>query len=381
MKLTLKFKYRVAFISPDYHCSFIYAENLLNKNIYSKIYIPPNYPTQLLYSKKNTIINNFNGIPIIRNVINFIISLYLLSFNCHICYGSVKYFYFGENFLHRIGLISKDTSIYLKIAKLLKIKIIYVPSGCHDEDLKINFMKFDNGNICNNCGSFEKCNDKDIIKKLNYVNKYSDLNIGMGCFQSKYIELTHLPYKVIDLKLWNPKIIIPNKFLINKKSDATYILHSFFDKDRIKDDKNDKGSQYIKEAVERLINEGFKIEYIYLNNVKSNEMRFYQSQADIIVEQLIYGWWGSTGVEAMALGKPTVCYIRDDWKKYFLNIFKNYKDIPVVNANTDNIYDVLKLLITDHKYRKYCGEMSRKFAEIHFNPQKNIRELFKLIQN
>ena len=32
-------------------------------------------------------------------------------------------------------------------------------------------------------------------------------------------------------------------------------------------------------------------------------MRYYQVQADIIVEQLIYGWWGSTAIEGM-LGKP-----------------------------------------------------------------------------
>ena len=87
--------------------------------------------------------------------------------------------------------------------------------------------------------------------------------------------------------------------------------------------KEQKGSQYVYRAFERLKSEGYNIEYVYLNNIKSSDMRYYQIQADIVVEQLIYGWWGSTGVETMSLGKPVICYLRRSWKEFFFKQFPN----------------------------------------------------------
>ena len=122
-------------------------------------------------------------------------------------------------------------------------------------------------------------------------------------------------------------------------------------------------------AVERLKTEGYPVEYFFVNNKPSNQMRFYQAQADIVVEQLIYGWWGSTFVEASALGKPVVCYLRPSWKEFFFKVFPEYNDLPIVEANVENIYQVLKKLITDEAYRLKKGNDARRFAEQHFDPE------------
>jgi len=109
-------------------------------------------------------------------------------------------------------------------------------------------------------------------------------------------------------------------------------------------------------------------------------MRFYQQQADIIVEQLIYGWWGSTFVETAALGKPVVCYLRPSWKKFFLETFPEYTELPIVEADTQTIYVVLKRLAEDSDYRQRAGEASRKFAEMHFNPAINTQNLIRNLE-
>jgi hypothetical protein len=70
-------------------------------------------------------------------------------------------------------------------------------------------------------------------------------------------------------------------------------------------------------AVERLQSEALPVQLVSVTDIPSNQMRYYQAQVDIIVEQLIYGWWGSSGVETMALGKPVVCYLRPKWKEFF----------------------------------------------------------------
>ena len=108
-------------------------------------------------------------------------------------------------------------------------------------------------------------------------------------------------------------------------------------------------------------------------------MRFYQVQADIIVEQLRYGWWGSTGVETMALGKPVICYLRPEWKDFFLKNFPENHGLPIVEATVDNFYEVLKQLLDDPEQRAKYGERSRKFAEQHFDPEKNARDLSQFL--
>jgi glycosyltransferase involved in cell wall biosynthesis len=133
-------------------------------------------------------------------------------------------------------------------------------------------------------------------------------------------------------------------------------------------------------AIEQLKSEGHAVDYMYISDKPSNQMRFYQAQADIVVEQLIYGWWGSTGVETMALGKPVVCYIRPSWKELFLSLYKEHEDIPIVEADTQTVYESLKRLVVDADYRKQKGMESRLFAERHFNPKENTKSLIQILE-
>lgn len=80
----------------------------------------------------------------------------------------------------------------------------------------------------------------------------------------------------------------------------------------------------------------------------------------------------------MALGKPVVCYLRPAWKEFFLKTFPEYDSLPIVEANTETIYEVLKELVINEKYREQRGREARLFAERHFNVRKNAAELEKI---
>ena len=88
---------------------------------------------------------------------------------------------------------------------------------------------------------------------------------------------------------------------------------------------------------------------------------------------------GSTFVEASALGKPVVCYLRPSFKNFFLNNFSEYRNLPILEADTKSIYDVLKRLVVDSDLRIKSGVESRVFAEQHFDSKKNAQSLIKLI--
>ena len=121
------------------------------------------------------------------------------------------------------------------------------------------------------------------------------------------------------------------------------------------------------------------VEFVELTGLKIQEMVHEQQKADILIDQLHYGWWGSTGVEAMALGKVLVCYIRSSWKANFLMNFPEYSDLPVVNVNTGNFYEVMINLLTNDEMINDLKARSRLFAEAHYDPSKNVHEMAKIL--
>lgn len=376
----------ILFVSPDYHCSFFYRDELRKLGWKADIYVGSSYPEILLYSDKDIlkVSNPFQQLTKFGKFTKFLLMsvFYLtvvLKYKYHFYYGGIDQFNFMEQKLRLNKILGEDFRFHLWLAKLFNRKIIHLPSGCLEEETKANFSKLDGGNICNNCGwGPEVCNDYRNIAKFNLVRKYADMAVGTGSFDSSQYRTTHFKYKALDLDLWHPSLAVPDEFRLPCTNNLR-ILHSFCGENRNHGNKNIKGSPFIVAAINQLKEEGFSVEHMFLNDVPSKHMRFYQVQADIVIEQLIYGWWGSTGVETMALGLPVVCYLRPAWKKCFLKTYPEYESLPIVEANTETIYDVLKKLIVDKNYRKQKGRESRSFAEQHFDVRKNAVELEKIL--
>lgn len=70
----------------------------------------------------------------------------------------------------------------------------------------------------------------------------------------------------------------------------------------------------------------------------------------------------------MALGKPVVCYIREEDLKFIPPLMK--KDLPIINANPDNIFEILKGLVEDRGKLNLIGEQSRAYVERWHDPMK-----------
>ncbi len=347
--------------------------------------MPWEYPTALLFSidgiKRPYRINLSNA------KIAYIVNLLLADFWFLINASRYKYhFYYGRPpqwftlVDHILGLETKTFSVSLFISKILKIKILYLATGCHDYESKERFQKFDEGKVCGNCGSFNNCRDSLNLSNFKRIKRYSDFNIGSGYINSTKFNMTHIKFKSINLVQWKPGISIPDEYQL-PKSNRIKILHSAFltQSNRDWQGRNIKGSGYVKDAIEKLIGEGYECEHIYISGIPSNAMRYYQAQADIVVDQLIYGWWGSTTVEALALGKPVICYLRNEWKQNFFNTLPEYDELPIAEANPTSIYTVLKDLLDNQQKREELGQAARKFAEKHFDPKLNMLKITELL--
>ena len=76
----------------------------------------------------------------------------------------------------------------------------------------------------------------------------------------------------------------------------------------------------------------------------------------------------------MALGKPVICYIREDDLKFIPPQMR--EDLPVINATPTNIYEVLKEWLTvRRKELPALGNRSRAYVEKWHDPLKIAAQL------
>ena len=370
----------ILFLRPDLNSTFAQTKSLKKYGVKTRIFLGLNYPEKLIFKKDEVIGKEFFKVKhLVFKILNSIINFFQLL------YYSIKseyIIYYGNpplnpmfDRLHPFNKFSLELYL-LKI--ILKKKLIYQPSGCMQEYLKKEFEKFDEGNICGNCGHFNKCDDTENQKNFDLVNKYFDLKIGSGFSSSNQYPQDQFKFKSIDLDLFSPEISVPKNFLL-KNFDGITIYHSNFlrESGRVEEGKNIKGTGFIIDAIRKLKKEGYKLRELILDDIPNRHLRYYQVQADIIVDQLIYGQFGHTAVECMALGKPVICYLRPQWKEFYLKTYPEHRELPIIEANTDNIYLVIKNLLDNQNLIKKFGVKSRDFVKRQYNPDINSRILLK----
>ncbi len=92
-------------------------------------------------------------------------------------------------------------------------------------------------------------------------------------------------------------------------------------------------------------------------------------KADIVIDQILCGAYGNLSVEAMALGKPVICFIRPDLLQSFPST------LPVQSANPDTLYAVLRDLVLDGTKRAELGKQGRLYVEEHHDAAKVAQQL------
>jgi len=166
-----------------------------------------------------------------------------------------------------------------------------------------------------------------------------------------------LPYAHIDLRDWRP--VAQNE---NAAQRPPVVVHA-------PSHRRVKGTRFVEEAISRLKAEGVPLEFALVEGLPNREARRIYERADLLVEQLLAGWYGGLAVELMALGKPVVCYLRETDLKFIPGEMR--KDIPIINATPDTLYDVLKQWLTSRRQElPTVGRRSRVYAEKWHDPLK-----------
>lgn len=135
-----------------------------------------------------------------------------------------------------------------------------------------------------------------------------------------------------------------------------------------------KGTEQILATVTSLRKElPFEFECIELSTKKETMERF--RAADIVIDQILCGAYGNVSVEAMALGKPVICYIRPDIQA------RIPAELPIVSANPDTLYESLMFLIKNPEYRQQAGRQGRAYVEKYHDSAAVIKQLIQIYRS
>jgi glycosyltransferase involved in cell wall biosynthesis len=136
-------------------------------------------------------------------------------------------------------------------------------------------------------------------------------------------------------------------------------------------DRDVKGTRHVIEAVEALREGGLAVELDLIEGVPSKVAQRRLMASDVVVDQLMIGWYGGVAVEAMALGKPVLCYIREQAAED--NPFG--EALPILRTTAAMLAEDLRALALDEPRRRDAAAAGRSFVQTHHDPRRIARRV------
>ncbi len=117
-----------------------------------------------------------------------------------------------------------------------------------------------------------------------------------------------------------------------------------------------KGTEFVIEACSQL-----PVDLDLVEGVPHEQARERYAKADIIIDQLLVGWHGVFALEAMALGKPVITFLKPDVVEKSAAGYG--VRLPIVSATPETLVDQLRPLVESPALRREIGAASRAYVE------------------
>lgn len=263
------------------------------------------------------------------------------------------------------------------LIKKLNKKIVYTNNGCLDGVLKSSFNKWstpDNKPICSTICHYKDrediCSDTLNKKWGEFRNSVADYQCLLGGNRADYNTSSKVHERpevyALDKNFWTPHLLIPTNYTLPISKDTVKLFHSVgnFDSRHHQNKETIKSTHIYFDTVDQLKEKGYQVELIFFKDVPNKIIRYYQLQADIIVDMLSFGFFGANIREGLMLGKPCICYLRPEWLEQMRTEIPEYvEELPIISATPATIETILIDLITHPAKRNEVGLKSRAFAE------------------
>jgi glycosyltransferase involved in cell wall biosynthesis len=239
----------------------------------------------------------------------------------------------------------------LPVLRALGKKIVFHFCGCDVRDRDITMRKhYVSG--CSECVSLV------CLGKRHPNPSWADVTLVSTPDLLEFVPGARLMPGPVDLAKWTPR---PPRTTPISKEDPVRILHA-------PSDREIKGTQHLLDAIERLKAAGYPIELLLLEGVPHDQVAEFCNMADLAVDQLMIGAYGTVAIEMMAKGVPVVCRIRDDLRPFYP------ADLPIISAEPfsdarrpgktrgNHIYTVLENLLLHPETWQELGRRSVEYV-------------------
>lgn len=260
----------------------------------------------------------------------------------------------------------------IRLLKNAGKKIVYSNNGCLDGVSQTSFKKWGPTPVCPICrwrNVPSVCSDERNLAWGRFRNSMADYQCLLGGNRADFNDdpsVHEVPeFYCLDPEFWRPDLRIPEEFRLNHPQGTIRLYHAVGNNDDRIDETgvNIKSTHIYLPLVKRLKAEGYPVELTFFTNVPNQQLRFYQAQADIFLDMLTYGFFGATAREGMMLGKPVICFLREEWLASMRKEIPGYVDeLPVISATPETVEGVLRDLIANPEKRREIGARSRAFA-------------------
>lgn len=217
-------------------------------------------------------------------------------------------------------------------------------------------------NLCQDCpepGRYCVCTSEAQSSSIGRLAGRATAQIAMGDMVDHVPGCLDMHYWPIDATRLNPSP------LIFRPGDTLKVAHApnhgFF-----------KGTRFLIDAIERLASEGEKIELVKIQGVSNKKVIELFGRSHIIADQFVLGFHGYTALEAMALGRPVLCFLRND------QMMLDPATCPMINTRPEEIYDVLKKCLRGEIDLQAVGCNGRSYVEQYYSLEAVAARLGKL---
>ncbi|NGX43529.1 MAG: hypothetical protein K940chlam7_01827 [Chlamydiae bacterium] len=291
---------------------------------------------------------------LIRKVLTPFRSLY--TFVLSIWRYKCVYIYFSGGPLGVLGSCLWRLEPYLY--QLAGVKVVVMPYGADVQDLlRTRHLLF--RHVMAKQYPRHRFARRTIERKIDLWTCQAD-HVISGCDWIEYMyywDTLLLAHFSIDTDLWKPST---SEAETAKNADEPFrILHA-------PNHRHVKGTEFFIQAVEELRNEGLPVELVIIEKMPNEKIRECMETVDVVADQLIIGWYGMIAIEGMSMGKPVLCYLREDLQQFYVDagiVAEN--EIPLIHCTMHNVKEKIRELVDDRKKVVEIGKKSRVFVMNH----------------
>lgn len=122
-----------------------------------------------------------------------------------------------------------------------------------------------------------------------------------------------------------------------------------------------KGTDHLLAAIEQLKVRGIDVELDLIEGLPRDEALIGYRRADVVFDQCLIGFHGYFALEAMGMGKPVLCFLRDPQRDVLAP-----GECPIVNIGPETIAEQLERLAGDRAFVHQLGRQGRAYVERYY---------------